>query len=74
MSGAGALPVCASKQAFSMTKGNLKDNYWILFQTNETGNLAGRTFEQRCFQSENSLRAASSKPVHVIASIVPVIL
>lgn len=40
LSGAGAFPVYASKQAFSMTKGNLKDNYWILFQTNEDSKQA----------------------------------
>lgn len=60
-----------------MSKGNLKENYWILFQTNEDGkqaNLAGTTFEPHCFQSGNSLRAANSMPLHLIASIVAVIL
>lgn len=74
MSGAGALPIYASKQAFRMNKGNLKKNYWILFQTNEDSKQAGKTSELRCFQSENSLRAASSMPLHLIASIVAVIL
>lgn len=61
-----------------MRKGNLKKNYWILFQTNEDSKqatLQGIPLSHAaCFQSENSLRAASSMPLHLIASIVAVIL